>query len=203
MAILRRARQARRSPANRVLFGVTCTRRSFWAPCLWSRSRPRRPAPRRGASTLSPALNGLEGLNTISCPDTSYCVALDSNQDEGDTLVWNGGTWSAVPLVEPGGALQLDGVSSASESLCFAVGEESGAGPGPGDVDTGVIEKWNGSAWSRTNPQERLMAMSPSPACPVRAPPACVAVGMDSTDGGFSSDSWSGGSWTQAYSSGT
>ena len=197
MANLHRARQAR-SPASRVLFGVTCAAALVVGPL--SLLEP--PAQATGAATWSvdsaPALNGLEGLNTISCPDTSYCVALESNQDEDDALIWSGGTWSAVPLVEPGGPLQLNGVSSASESLCFAVGEESGAGPGPGDDAAGVIEKWNGSAWStEPNPQTSDGSVSfAGVSCPSTT--SCVAVGMDGTDGGFA-DIWSGGSWTQAY----
>ena len=58
-----------------------------------------------GAGTWSldgaPAQLGFGEVDTISCPDPTYCVALASNQYEDDALILNAGTWNTVPLAEP------------------------------------------------------------------------------------------------------
>ena len=141
-----------------------------------------------GAGTWSldeaPAQLGFEEVDTISCPDPTYCVALESNQYQDDSLILSAGTWNTAPLVEPGGALQLNSVSCSSESFCIAVGESSlGSGGRPNAV--GVIEKWDGSVWSMVpNPQSSgVNVWFSSVSCPSAA--RCFAVGQDNTDGGF------------------
>ena len=51
-----------------------------------------------GAGTWSldeaPAQLGFEEVDTISCPDPTYCVALESNQYEDDSLILSAGTWT-------------------------------------------------------------------------------------------------------------
>jgi hypothetical protein len=154
-----------------------------------------------GAGTWSldgaPGQLGFEEVDAISCADPTYCVALSSNQYEDDALVLSAGTWRTVPLVEPGGALQLNGVSCFSESFCMAVGERSvGSGIGSGAV--GVIEKWDGVAWSIVaNPQSSgVDASLSSVSCPSAS--SCFAVGQDNTDGGFI-DAWDGTSWAMSF----
>ena len=155
-----------------------------------------------GAATWSledaPAQLGFGEVDTISCPDPTYCVALASNQYQGDSLILSAGTWNTAPLVEPGGALQLNSVSCSSESLCMAVGESS-SGSGIPSNAVGVIEKWDGSAWSIVpNPHASgVNVWLSSVSCPSAS--SCFAVGQDSTDGGFI-DSWNGASWTMAFS---
>jgi hypothetical protein len=63
----------------------------------------------------------------------------------------------------------------------------------------GVIEEWDGSAWSMApNPQSSgVNVQLSSVSCPSAA--RCFAVGQDNTDGGFI-DSWNGASWTMAFS---
>ncbi len=154
-----------------------------------------------GAGTWSldgaPAQLGFGEVDTISCPDPTYCVALASNQYEDDALILNAGTWNTAPLVEPGGALQLNGVSCFSESFCMAVGESS-AGSGTRSSVVGVIEEWDGSAWSMVpNPQSSgVNVWLSSVSCPSAS--SCFAVGQDSTDGGFI-DTWDGASWTMSF----
>ena len=155
-----------------------------------------------GAATWTldeaPQQHGFGEVDTISCPDQTYCVALSSNQYQGDSLIFSAGAWSTAPLVEPGGALQLNSVSCSSESFCTAVGERS-IGSGTSSDAVGVIEEWNGSAWSvAPNPQSSGVNVSlSSVSCPSTA--RCFAVGQDGTDGGFI-DSWNGASWTMAFS---
>src|ERR1700689_4848267 len=56
-----------------------------------------------GAATWSldeaPGQLGFGEVDTISCPDSTYCVALASNQYEDDALILNAGTWNTAPLV--------------------------------------------------------------------------------------------------------
>ena len=154
-----------------------------------------------GAGTWSldaaPGQLGFGEVDAISCADPTYCVALSSNQYEDDALIDSNGSWSSAPLVEPGGALQLNSVSCFSESFCMAVGESSLASGGHPNAG-GVIEEWDGSAWSVvSNPQSSGLDVSfSSVSCPGAA--SCLAVGQDSTDGGFI-DSWNGLSWTMAF----
>jgi hypothetical protein len=154
-----------------------------------------------GAATWSldtaPAQMGFGEVDTISCPDPTYCVALASNEYEDDSLTWSAGTWSTAPLVEPGGPLQLNSVSCSSESFCMAVGERS-SGSDIGSGVVGVIEEWNGSAWSLvSNPQSSGANVSLSGvSCPSAS--SCFAAGQDNTDGGFI-DSWNGASWTMVF----
>jgi len=155
-----------------------------------------------GAATWSldetPGQLGFGEVDTISCPDPTYCVALASNQYQDDSLILSAGTWNTAPLVEPGGALQLNSVSCSSDSFCTAVGERS-IGSGTSSDAVGVIEEWDGSAWSMApNPQSSgVNVWLSSVSCPSAA--RCFAVGQDSTDGGFI-DSWNGASWTMAFS---
>jgi len=60
---------------------------------------------------MKPGATWFGEVDTISCPDPTYCVALASNQYQDDSLILSAGTWNTAPLVEPGGALQLNSVS--------------------------------------------------------------------------------------------
>ena len=196
MATKLRARRRVMSSTLRILTGCACA----IALVLGTLSVIGRPAQATGAGTWTvdsgSALTEPTGLNTISCPDTTYCVALDENQNDVDALVWSSGTWHTAPLAEPGGALQLNSVSCASETFCLAVGIDTPAGGGIGTSASGVTEVWNGSAWSIiANPESSgnqpwLAGVS----CPTTT--SCFMVGRDATVGGFV-DSWNG-TWTQA-----
>ena len=141
-----------------------------------------------------PADLGFSQVSTISCPDSNYCIALDSNEYATSSLIFNDGEWSTAPLVEPGGSLQLNGVSCASESFCMADGAlSSGVG-----VGVGVIEEWNGTDWSIvSNPESSGTHVDLSGiSCPSAT--MCVAVGADSNGGVV--ESWDGTAWTMAMS---
>ena len=197
MATKRRPRRRVMSSTLRILTGCACA----IALVLGTLSVIGRPAQATGAGTWTvdsgSALTEPTGLNTISCPDTTYCVALDENQYDDDALIWSSGTWHTVPLAEPGGTLNLVSVSCASETFCLAVGIDTPAGSGIGTSAPGVTEVWNGSAWSIiANPESSgnhpwLAGVS----CPTTT--SCFMVGRDATVGGFV-DSWNGTSWTQA-----
>ena len=62
----------------------------------------------------------------------------------------------------------------------------------------GVIEEWDGSAWSVVpNPQSSGVDVSSSSSLSCPSTTSCFAVGQDNTDGGFI-DRWDGSSWTMA-----
>jgi hypothetical protein len=111
------------------------------------------------ALAAQPALpaNQGGGLFAVSCVTGSDCwavgavVAVSGNGGPTGTLIenWNGGVWSVVPSPTPTGpgvvGAILQGVSCTSASHCFAVGYATDQN---GQSLNGVIEQWNGEAWS-------------------------------------------------------
>ncbi|MDQ1448378.1 MAG: hypothetical protein QOC79_1349, partial [Actinomycetota bacterium] len=142
-------------------------------------------------------------LNGVSCLTTTSCFAVGKYADSsslGKTLVeqWNGSTWSIVTSPNPTGTAisVLNGVSCASTTSCFAVGQQF-----LGSTAPALAERWNGTSWSivptprptaGTN-TSRLLGVS----CPSAA--SCYAVG-DYYDGGpqFKTlvQHWNGGGWS-------
>jgi hypothetical protein len=96
-------------------------------------------------------------LNAISCPTTSFCLAVGSVQRAGTdnnnyfAEKWSGGQWSiATP---PGVAItddgRLQGVACLSSKDCNAVGDFSYTDPVTTDTDTdAIIGHYNGKSWS-------------------------------------------------------
>jgi hypothetical protein len=92
-------------------------------------------------------------LNAVSCVSASFCMASGDYATSGGypmlTLSesWDGTTWSVVPT--PNATVEesnsLDGVSCASASSCFAVGEYPKHVTGY--VASTLIESWNGMKW--------------------------------------------------------
>ena len=88
---------------------------------------------------------GSNQLNSISCTNASFCVAVGEQNltGGGGTLaeLWNGTKWSVVPSVDPPASSSdaLLSVSCVGPSFCLAVGG-NGAGP--------IAETWNGTAWT-------------------------------------------------------
>jgi hypothetical protein len=77
----------------------------------------------------SSAVNAWGGPSSISCVNSTFCMATT-----GGTSEWDGRTWSQPQDVDPSG--QLDTVSCPSPSFCVA-------------ADTvGNVLDWNGSTWS-------------------------------------------------------
>jgi subtilisin family serine protease len=85
------------------------------------------------------------GLNSVSCPSASTCMALGTSS--AGKLVserWNGSEWSVVAIPSPSGQLQPKmEISCASTTSCLAVGTtgiEAAAKP--------FALRWNGSEWT-------------------------------------------------------
>jgi hypothetical protein len=70
-------------------------------------------------------------LTGVSCPDTTFCVAVDAR---GDAVRWNGARWSTPAGVDAAG---FAGVSCASHAFCAAV-----AGNGIAVVTKDGARRW-------------------------------------------------------------
>jgi hypothetical protein len=87
-----------------------------------------------------------DGLDSVSCPATNQCWAVDDVQAQ----AWDGTMWS-TPWVLPEGDSHDDdllGISCLSMSDCTAVGVTTPFG----GTSTVIAYAWNGSGWSTTNP---------------------------------------------------
>jgi hypothetical protein len=162
------------SPGGYALFGVTCVTSSDCWAVGGARSVTAGTSPFgtltenwNGTSwsiVPSPTPAGTAGafLRSVDCVDASDCWAVGNTATPTGTgqgvltEQWNGSTWS-VGASAPATATysQLNGVSCASASDCWAVGTagatvETSTVPnlpgGPGDQ--GLIEQWNGATWS-------------------------------------------------------
>ena len=151
-----------------------------------------------------PPANQLYG---VSCPSSTYCVAVGINENAeasvkgGGALIqtWNGRTWTSVAPKAPKGALaaELLGVSCATAKSCVAVGLYlNGRG-----VGVPLAETWNGRAWTPgtpARPSGSAGGQLDNVSC--RTANSCVAVGSYSTSAGSAAlaESWNGGTWTMA-----
>jgi Glycine rich protein len=107
--------------------------------------------------TWSPArhIDGAPGgLTAVSCPDTTYCVAVDG---EGNAVTYDAGRWSKPVNVATG---ELSGVSCPSRTFCVAVGSVY-----PSTTSEPVIAVDRHGTWSSTTGpvaglQEYLTAVS-------------------------------------------
>ena len=140
------------------------------------------------------------GLNGVSCPSPSFCMAAGvySASSSPDAPVnslaerWNGKNWAIVPSPNPAGAAQtfVNGVSCTSPSACTATGEQHSAS---GIVHT-VAERWDGATWTvqpTPNPPKVQFASLGGVAC--TGPSACLAVG--GSDRGSLAERWDGTMW--------
>jgi sugar lactone lactonase YvrE len=110
-------------------------------------------------------------LKEISCPTTSFCLAVTSQ--EGLALQrWNGSAWAPQTVASPGSTATLKDVSCVAETACTLVGK---AGTAP------LAERWNGSQWvvqTTPNPvtvSEAFQGTLEGVSCPTAS--ACTAVG--------------------------
>jgi hypothetical protein len=93
---------------------------------------------------LEVRLGGLNGVASLSGTDA---WAVGYHNDSLDTLHWDGTTWTAVPVPNPGSSStdHLSSVAAASTDDIWAVGSYSA--DAPRDPHT-LIEHWDGSSWT-------------------------------------------------------
>ena len=157
----------------------------------------------------SPSGAGIAELDAVSCPNASECIAVgDSETDTATTFTdrslieqWNGTAWSIVPSPNPTGTnhnVQLSGVSCASTTSCFAVGNATNSSEFFFTAKT-VVEHWDGATWSivaSPNPAGAFVSELIGVSC--ASTTSCFAAG---DEGGVSSagtlmEQWDGTSWT-------
>ena len=126
--------------------------------------------------------SGSAGLSAVSCPRSSWCMAVGSYVDRSQVrhalaLEWNGQTWRE--LRNPPGAV-LKSVSCSSASFCMA---RSGL--------AGRTEVWNGVTWRTiANPTHAATA----PSCGSRS--LCMLInGRGVAHSGSVVESWNGSRW--------
>jgi hypothetical protein len=111
-------------------------------------------------------IDGSNHLDSVSCPSTSFCVAVDA---EGDALNYNGSSWSSPSLI--GGT---DAVSCPSVTFCAAVG--------PNDFLT-----YHGTTWSTPT----IIGMVDVDSVSCSSASFCVAVDQNGDAFTYNGLSWS------------
>jgi hypothetical protein len=109
-----------------------------------------------------------DGVDTMSCPTTRFCMAIGLTRPAGRVAptaeVWNGERWRIVPvplgprtgMTIPGtqaaeaSDVELRSVSCASARMCVAVGTSYSGGTAQNDI--GVIRQWDGNHWVIDHP---------------------------------------------------
>jgi hypothetical protein len=136
------------------------------------------------AGALAPAGTGLAAADppagnprSVSCPASSFCMAVD--QFGNDAMRWNGRDWTAPASIEPGGTrVELNAVSCPDSSFCVA-------------VDTsGNALTWDGWSWSAPEAIDPHGAGLTAVSCPSAA--FCVTV-----DGHGNALTWTSGHWSR------
>jgi hypothetical protein len=164
---------------------VTAPTIETWDGRRWVGSTPPNPT-----SSLDASLSG------VSCASRRFCVAVGSSLVAAGqvTLIvtWNGHTWSATPVTNPGRISQLFKVSCTSAKNCMAVGYWVGA-----MCCLSLADSWNGTIWSYV-PSPELnypfgQALFLAVGCISRD--SCTATGT-STKYGTLTEWWDGSSWS-------
>ena len=157
------------------------------------------------ATEVTPDSSGVGLLASVSCANTSSCVAVGSDQNGSanfSVITESGGTWSASPLLEiagdASGGSTLLSVSCPNATMCEAVGYDSANN----EIFTSAVN--TGGTWSWTTsaiiaPDASGSGQLSSVSC-VDAT-SCVAVGYDSANNEiFSSAVNTGGTWNWSTS---
>ncbi len=146
-------------------------------PFTSSATRPAAAGAMAPAGTGRGATDPPGNPRSVSCPASSFCMAVD--QFGHDAMRWNGRDWTAPVSIEPGGTrVELNAVSCPDSSFCVA-------------VDTsGNALTWNGWSWSAPGPIDPHGAGLTAVSCPSAA--FCATV-----DGHGNALTWSSGHWSR------
>ena len=153
-----------------------------------------------GTSWTSVDIHGPEysGLDGVSCPDSTDCMAVGSSRYGTFAKSWNGTKWTNVHSPAPSGAIdsELSSVSCPTPSSCEAVGVYQNAS----STSFTLAESWNGTSWSLVkSPNPKGVTGSELLKVACGGPTSCVAVGYSFDSRGNSStltESWNGTSWS-------
>ncbi len=143
-----------------------------------------------------PSGSASAGLDGVSCPSATRCVAVGGPSGHPFAETWNGGAWTVevtpMPVgLSPGG---LYAVSCSSTSACVAVGDYVNNH----EHTVAVSDRWNGMAWkivkvlnSPGTSGSNLLSVS----CPSASD--CTAVGWYFREGKQAplAEGWNGKQW--------
>ena len=169
----------------------------FWNGSSWS------------LSTSLPGIDTSSGaqLNAVSCPSTSFCVAVGKLGTAGSAVTgtfeatFNGSSWSAVQLTNDftdGSFANLLSITCSSVTFCIAGGW---VGSSQRPSQQALLEVWDGATWTPSiiaaeiNPGKRGSVTTVSCSSSTN----CVAGGSVFADFSNSyafASSWDGTSWT-------
>ncbi len=134
----------------------------------------------------------------VACAST-MCVAVGLDQvgsvSHPRAERWNGTAWSTITPKTPAGATsaELDGVACPSANSCVAAGSAT-----TGGASLPIVEHWNGSSWSLTQPPLPSGAASASlAAITCGGATNCFAVGTAAfgATNGTLVERWNGSAW--------
>ena len=114
------------------------------------------------------------GITSITCPTSTFCVAVDGNNN---AFTYNGSIWSQAQSIDPNGG-PIQSVSCTSSTFCVAV-------DGSGNALT-----YNGSVWSQPS-------IDPNSITSVTCPTSTFCVAADANGNALT---YNGSIWSQAQS---
>ncbi len=113
---------------------------------------------------------GTGRFQDVSCPTTSFCVAVGQRGDSSALIeTWNGRSWTNTPTGLPPGTGDLQGVSCPTPRSCVAVGSRGSAT---------LIEDGSGGQWHvMSSPNGPTTSWSTLSGVSCSRATACLAVG--------------------------
>lgn len=197
----RRHAPSPRGPAETQLNGASCT-----APSACTAVGTAGPTGGR-FSTVAERWNGRHwqlqetpsppgsNLNSVSCPQSRWCMAVGQSAAGTMALQWTGGQWRIVPIPTPTVDAGLGGVKCLSTSFCMAVGGYPTASGG----QVPFAEQWNGHAWhTLTVPPAAGAVQTFLGGIDCVTPAWCTATGEQHFASGLATpivDHWNGHRW--------
>ena len=137
------------------------------------------------------------GLNALSCPSVSNCVAVGFSRYGTFAEEWNGARWVKTVIPGPTGSIgaELSSVSCVAVDDCMAAGYYLNAA----STWLTLTESWDGDVWKMVpSPDPSGVAGSELAGLSCSDPNSCVAVGQsfDSTgDSSTLAEIWDGNTW--------
>jgi hypothetical protein len=156
----------------------------------------------------SPSPAGDTQLESIACPSRTSCVAVGHSGPAGNPSaarafaeVWDGSSWTVVPVPSPGIPSGFQAIDCTSALSCIAVGSSSSATNG---YASALAESWDGTRWSiAVTPHAPKSYVSLLHSIVCLGPSICTAVGSysnnfdsDNPDARTLVESWNGSTWS-------